>query len=63
MIERERIGPVEKFRLAHGLLGRGFYFTAAYRVGELMVDSGCAHTARELAELRKLVPRLGITPQ
>ena len=48
MLDHERIGPVEKFRLARTLLGKGRYFTACYRVDGLMVDSGCRHTVDEL---------------
>ncbi|MFH0823095.1 MAG: MBL fold metallo-hydrolase [Pseudomonadota bacterium] len=50
MIQTEQIGEVAKFRLARTLLGRGRYFTAAYMVDGLMLDSGCACTAGELAE-------------
>jgi glyoxylase-like metal-dependent hydrolase (beta-lactamase superfamily II) len=46
-------GEVIKFRLARGLLGRPFYFTAAYWVDGLLVDSGCAHTARQLTSALK----------
>jgi glyoxylase-like metal-dependent hydrolase (beta-lactamase superfamily II) len=48
MIETEARGPVRKFRLARTLAGRGLYFTAAYWVDGLMVDTGCSHTVREL---------------
>ncbi len=48
MIHVEQIGPVTKFHLARTLWGRGRYFTACYRVDGLMVDTGCAHTVREL---------------
>jgi glyoxylase-like metal-dependent hydrolase (beta-lactamase superfamily II) len=48
VIERELHGPVLRLRMARSLLGRGVYHTAAYRVGELLVDSGCAHTVPEL---------------
>ncbi len=48
MVLIEDIGEIRKFRLARTLLGRGFYFTAAYWVDGLMIDTGCAHTVREL---------------
>jgi len=32
------------------MAGRGLYFTAAYWVDGLMVDTGCAYTVRELVE-------------
>ncbi|MFZ0448197.1 MAG: MBL fold metallo-hydrolase [Desulfatiglandaceae bacterium] len=48
MIQVDEIGPVRKFHLAQILLGRGRYFTACYWVDGVMVDTGCAHTVREL---------------
>ena len=48
MIQIEQIDEVLKFRLARSLFGRGLYFTTAYWVEGMMVDSGCAHTVREL---------------
>jgi len=50
MIQIEQIGEVRKFRLARTIAGRGLYFTAAYWVDGLMVDTGCAYTVRELLE-------------
>jgi len=50
MIEVEQIGEVRKFRLARTISGRGLYFTAAYWVDGLMVDTGCAYTVHELLE-------------
>jgi glyoxylase-like metal-dependent hydrolase (beta-lactamase superfamily II) len=47
-------GPVVAFRAARSILGRGFYFTAAYWVDGLLIDSGCRFTAPEL--LRALPP-------
>jgi glyoxylase-like metal-dependent hydrolase (beta-lactamase superfamily II) len=40
--------PVVKFRMATSLLGWPAYYTAAYWVDGLLVDSGCAHTADQL---------------
>lgn len=51
MIRAERVADapqVVKLRLARTLLGRPFYFTAAYWVDGLLVDTGCAHTAPQL---------------
>jgi glyoxylase-like metal-dependent hydrolase (beta-lactamase superfamily II) len=53
MINIEQVGEITKFRLARSLFGRGVYFTAAYLVDGLMVDSGCAHTVCELTEALK----------
>jgi len=50
MIRMEQIGPVRKFSIARTILGRNLYFTAAYLVDGLMVDTGCAHTVRELTQ-------------
>ncbi len=44
----DQLGEVKRFRLARTLLGRGWYFTTAYLVDGLLIDTGCAHTADEL---------------
>ncbi|HMK33666.1 MAG TPA: MBL fold metallo-hydrolase [Desulfomonilaceae bacterium] len=48
MIKIQKIGNVTKFRLARTLFGRGLYFTAAYLLDGLLVDTGCAYTVTEL---------------
>lgn len=56
MIQVERVsevGPVIKLRVARGLLGRPAYFTAAYWVDGLLIDTGCAHTARQFVSALK----------
>jgi glyoxylase-like metal-dependent hydrolase (beta-lactamase superfamily II) len=58
VIETETSGPVLRLRMARTFLGRGVYHTAAYRVGSLMVDSGCAHTLRELLGALEGGPRI-----
>jgi glyoxylase-like metal-dependent hydrolase (beta-lactamase superfamily II) len=40
-------GRVMRLRLARTLSGRPLYFTAAYWVDGLLIDTGCAHTARQ----------------
>jgi len=50
MIEVEKIGEIRKFRLARTVLGRPLYFTAAYWVDGLMVDTGCHFTVSELLD-------------
>jgi glyoxylase-like metal-dependent hydrolase (beta-lactamase superfamily II) len=50
MISAEQIGLVRKFSIARTMLGRNLYFTAAYLVDGLMVDTGCAYTVRELTQ-------------
>lgn len=47
MVEIERCGDVWGFRMARNVFGRGLYFTAAYWVDGLLIDTGCAHTADE----------------
>jgi glyoxylase-like metal-dependent hydrolase (beta-lactamase superfamily II) len=50
MIRVERVADapqVVRLRLARTLLGKPFYSTAAYWVDGLLVDTGCAHTARQ----------------
>lgn len=46
-------GQVIKLRVARGILGRPAYFTAAYWVDGLLIDTGCAHTARQLTSALK----------
>jgi glyoxylase-like metal-dependent hydrolase (beta-lactamase superfamily II) len=40
-------GEVIKLRVARSLFGRPAYFTSAYWVDGLLIDTGCAHTARQ----------------
>jgi glyoxylase-like metal-dependent hydrolase (beta-lactamase superfamily II) len=47
---------VVKLRLARALLGRPYYFTAAYWVDGLLIDTGCAHTARHLSAVVRQWP-------
>jgi len=50
LIQSQTWGEVAGFRMARSLLGWGFYFTGAYWVDGLLVDTGCARTARELQQ-------------
>ncbi|MFC1837048.1 MBL fold metallo-hydrolase [Thermodesulfobacteriota bacterium] len=50
MILTDTIGQVRSFRMARDFMGRGLYFTAAYLVDGLMVDTGCSYTVSELVE-------------
>lgn len=56
MIQVENVGKVRKFRLARELFGKGWYFTAAYWVDGLLVDSGCFYTAEELVKAVEGLP-------
>lgn len=48
MICSETIGEVRGFRLARAIMGRPLYYTAAYWVDGLMIDTGCYYTVSEL---------------
>lgn len=48
MLIATEFGPITRFDLSRTLLGKGRYWTTAYLVDGLLVDSGCAHTAGEL---------------
>ena len=50
MIRITNYDPITRFDLANTLLGRGRYWTTAYLVDGLLVDSGCAHSAVELSQ-------------
>ncbi len=50
MLKITRYGDVTRFDLARTLAGRGRYWTAAYLVDGMMVDTGCAHSAPELVK-------------
>jgi len=47
---------ISRFDLARTFAGRGRYWTTAYLADGLLIDSGCAHTARELVEALKDAP-------
>jgi glyoxylase-like metal-dependent hydrolase (beta-lactamase superfamily II) len=48
MLKASPYGDVTRFDLARRLAGRGQYWTTAYLVGGIMVDTGCAFSAPEL---------------
>lgn len=50
MLETESFGEVACIRVSRELDGQPVYWTAAYLVDGLLIDAGCAHTSRELAE-------------
>ena len=59
MIQAETVAApdrVVKLRMARTLLGRAAYFTAAYWVDGLLIDTGCAHTARQLLQVVEALP-------
>ena len=50
MLKSSTYGTITRFDLARTLGGRGRYWTTAYLLDGLLIDSGCAHTARELTD-------------
>ena len=48
MIKTSNLDGVKRFDLAHTLAGKGRYWTTCYQLGNTLIDTGCAHTAREL---------------
>jgi glyoxylase-like metal-dependent hydrolase (beta-lactamase superfamily II) len=50
MIQTTEYGPVIRYDLARKLPGGWRYWTTAYRVGKILIDSGCAHCADELVQ-------------
>jgi len=53
MLKISHFDPITRFDLARTLAGRGRYWTTAYLVDGLLVDTGCAHTAPELLRALK----------
>jgi glyoxylase-like metal-dependent hydrolase (beta-lactamase superfamily II) len=47
-IKTTAYGEITRFDLSRKIAGRGRYWTTAYLVDGLMIDTGCAHTAAEL---------------
>lgn len=48
MIRIRQYGPVTQIRMARRLAGRPLYWTSAYLVDGLLIDTGCSRTAGEL---------------
>lgn len=60
MLKTTRYNSVTRFDLARTLAGHGRYWTTAYLVDGMMVDTGCAHTARELVQVLTDTPLIRI---
>ncbi len=60
MLKTTTYDDVTRFDLARTLAGRGRYWTSAYLVDGLMVDTGCAFSAPELVEALSETPLVGI---
>ncbi len=56
MLKTTRYDDVTRFDLGRTLFGRGRYWTTAYLVDGMLIDTGCAFSARELAEALTDVP-------
>ena len=48
MIRIRRFGPITQIRMARAVAGRPLYWTCAYLVDGLLIDTGCERTAGEL---------------
>jgi len=60
MLKVTTYGDVTRFDLARTLAGRGRYWTTAYLVDGLLVDTGCAFSAPELVAALSETPLTGI---
>ena len=60
MLRITAYGDVTRIDLARTLVGRGRYWTTAYCVDGLLVDTGCAHSARELSAVLADTPIFNI---
>ena len=48
MIKVDRFGDVTQVKMGREYQGRVLYWTAAYLVDGLLIDTGCSHTAEDL---------------
>jgi len=53
MLETEEFGPVTQIKMGREMDGRVLYRVAAYLVDDLLIDTGCLHTAEELLNYLK----------
>ena len=60
MLKTTTFDDVTRFDLARTLAGQGRYWTTAYLVDGLLVDTGCAFSASELAKALSETPLVGI---
>ena len=60
MLKITSYGDVTRFDLARTLASRGRYWTSAYLVDGLMIDTGCAFSAAELVRALSETPLAGI---
>jgi hydroxyacylglutathione hydrolase len=50
MLKLTKYGDLTRIDSARSMFGRGYYWTTAYLVDGLLVDTGCAHSSHELLE-------------
>lgn len=50
MIEADRFEEITRIKMSIEADGKPVYWTTAYLVDGLLIDTGCSHTARELAD-------------
>lgn len=50
MLKINHFNRITRFDLARTFLGRGYYWTAAYFIDGLLIDTGCAHCASEFVK-------------
>jgi glyoxylase-like metal-dependent hydrolase (beta-lactamase superfamily II) len=56
LLKTTQHGEVIRFDLARTLAGRGRYWTTAYLVDSMLIDTGCAYSAPELLQALRDVP-------
>jgi hypothetical protein len=50
MLEITNFDTITRIDSARTFYGRGYYWSTAYLVDGILIDTGCAHAANELAE-------------
>ncbi len=50
MLQINHFGPVTQIKIGRELEGRVLYWTAAYLVDGLLIDTGCPHTPERLVD-------------
>lgn len=60
MLKQIDYGTITRFELARTLAGRGRYWTVAYHVDGLLIDTGCAFSAAELVQALAGIPLTAI---
>ena len=56
MLKITQFDRVTRIDSARTIAGKGYYWSTAYLVDGLLVDTGCAHTACELSETLRREP-------